>query len=88
MGQLVVDDIPRELLDRLDGYAKQLGVSVPEAARRILSDALTNDDALVERNGLLLHSGTPIPGEAWPTVEDVRSERTDELIAGTREGSV
>jgi hypothetical protein len=49
---------------------------------------MTDDDALVERNGLLLHSGTPIPGEAWPTVEDARSERTDELIAGTREGSV
>jgi hypothetical protein len=82
--QLVLDDVPAELLVRLDEYAKRLGVSAAEAASQILSETLANAPAvpsndtvspsLVRRGGLLLHSGTLTPGASWPDASEEREE--------------
>lgn len=98
MSQLLLENVPHDLLDRLDSYARQLGVSATEAAARLLSRALPPptapavtkavDGALIERDGFLLHTGQLIPGATWPDVDDVRDERIDDLIARSSEGSV
>ena len=89
MSQLVLEGIPTELLDRLDGYARQHGVSATEAAFELLARALPLSasapvevaGALVEVDGLLLHSGKLALGAGWPGVTEFREELADELLA-------
>jgi hypothetical protein len=100
MSQLVLDDLPGDLLDRLEHHARQLGVSVTEAAARILTRALPPagpsaspsgeplSGPFMERGGLLLHTGQLAPGVAWPDVVDLREERADELSKRALEGGV
>lgn len=98
MSQLVLNGLPNDLLERLDVHARQLGISVAEAASRILSRSLPptsdvplskpGDSPLIERDGLLLHGGQLAPGAVCPDLTELREERVDELLRRSLEGGV
>jgi hypothetical protein len=96
--RLVLDDVPSDLLARLNEYAERLGISAAEAASRILSQTLSpapavpsNDTispSLVRRGRLLVHTGVLTAGAQWPDASEEREEWANELVKRSLEGGV
>lgn len=99
MASLVLQDVPSNLLERLELRAKKLGVTPSEEALRLLRASLAEGgqpvagvepvreagELLEERNGLLVFTGELDP-TIVPDVLEVREERIDDLVRGHDEG--
>jgi hypothetical protein len=100
VSQLVLDDLPADVLEQLRDRARVLGVSLTEATTAPLRQAMSlvpvaavetptpADGPLIEHQGYLLHTGQLAAGAAWPDTEDLREARVDELVKRSLAGGV